>query len=128
MLACPEPLNVHIQNYDGPIILHTANCENQQHRCHGNQQWCNYGNQYKQNGHCDTECSCVSKHSYAPYMYGGPVATKFGSGCCPVAEEKPVVYCVCSSSCGSNGYSNNCAGNQGYQCNPNCKGQHSGCC
>uniref|UniRef100_A0A2H1W631 SFRICE_018880 n=1 Tax=Spodoptera frugiperda TaxID=7108 RepID=A0A2H1W631_SPOFR len=23
--ACPEPMNVLIENYDGPIILHTSN-------------------------------------------------------------------------------------------------------
>lgn len=139
--ACPDHLNVHIQKNEGPIILHTANCDNQirnlGNECLGtcgnqspgtcgSQQLGYYGTQHKQLGCCEVECTCVSKQSYAPYVYSGSVATYGGPSYYPVADAQPMVYCVCNSY-GSNGYSNNCGGNQGSQGYPNYQGKYSGC-
>nr|XP_049705536.1 uncharacterized protein LOC126056467 [Helicoverpa armigera] len=103
--ACPDPVNMFIQNYEGPVILHTSSCDNQQPRYHGNQ--------YKQYG-CDTECACVSKCAYQPPCVYSTVPANVVSGCCQPVEQQPVVYYV-SSGCPSTG-----------NCNSKCGKEYSG--
>lgn len=116
--AIPDPqTTVHIQNYDGPIIVHSSNCDNQ-HRNHGNQ-----------HNRCEPDCTCVTKQSYYPYIpatpsVGYPTTTQ--TACyppttslganqyCSVDDLK--IYSVPDSTSHGHNCCNRCGGAKNYHC------------